>query len=96
MFLDQKIGPFSQNEIIFNKNNVKYLKIGVEYSNSIPFLERIKNNYWEEKLFINDKEFIVSEKDILELQINHEQIKIRIQNNTNPYVILNISYEIAN
>lgn len=39
MILQQKIGPFTSNQVIFNLENVTYLQLGVERPHSVPLSE---------------------------------------------------------
>ncbi len=39
MILQQKIGPFTNNEVIFDLENVTYLQLGVERPHSVPLSE---------------------------------------------------------
>ena len=39
MRLQQKIGPFTNNEVLFNIKNVRYLQLGIEHPHSIPLSE---------------------------------------------------------
>lgn len=95
MKLEQHIGPFpTSNRIIFNKSNVKYLQLGIEYPYSIPFSETDFD--WPSALIrINSKEFILTLHDILEFKnLNLTTVIIEIENKINdPYLIINIAYE---
>ena len=108
MKLEQYIGPFTANQVIFNKSNVNYLQLGIEHPYSIPIseLEDIENeNDWPIIVAINSstpgiitqKDFIISDKDILELKPNGlSNITVIIKENiNNPYLIINAAYEDA-
>lgn len=111
MRLEQYIGPFTSNQVIFNKDNVDYLQLGIEHPHSIPIseLDDFTENEWPIIISINSldsnritsKDFIITEKDILELKIHNEieenfNIKIIIKDKIdNPYLIFNTAYEDA-
>lgn len=99
MILKQEIGPFKSNEMLFNLEKVTYLQLGIERPHSIPLSEiDLSNNEWPIKIIINNddnKNFILSEKDVLELHFNAQNIKIYTNEINNPYFIINAAYEIA-
>lgn len=107
MKLQQFIGPFTENSVLFNKKNVNYLQLGIENPHSIPIseLDDFSENNWPIIVSINsqspntitDKDFIITTKDILELKPNGLQsitVKIKKGQN-NPYLIINAAYEDA-
>ena len=97
MKLEQYISPFSgSGQIIFNKSNVKYLQLGIEYPYSIPSSEKDTVSYTEWPiLIINSKRFELTDHDILEFKnLNSTNITITIENEIkNPYLIINAAYE---
>lgn len=109
MYLDQRIGPFTSGEAIFDEDNVTYLQIGIERPHSIPISEielseDDPDNSWPVIIGINrdennskltQKDFVVSEKDILEFRLNHERVKVFVWETVDPYIIINIAYEIT-
>lgn len=105
MKLDQFIGPFTSN-LIFNRSNVTYLQIGVEHPHSTPISEIKEDDYgnieWPIIVSINkgnqqsERDFIITERDLLELELNHESVNVIIHENFNPYIIINIAYEDTN
>lgn len=95
MKMQQFVGPFQESTKVLNAENVTYLQIGVEHPYSIPILELDDNN-WPIIVSINSQDFVITDKDILELKLDHESITITIYENLNPYVIINIAYENAN
>lgn len=95
MKMQQFVGPFQESTKVLNAENVTYLQIGVEYPYSIPILELDDNN-WPIVVSINSQDFVITDKDILELELNHESITVTVYENLNPYVIINIAYENAN
>lgn len=104
MRMEQYIGPFNSN-LTLNKQNVTYLQIGIEHPHSIPIseLEESNNNIqWPIIIGINkssnnqsEHDYIITENDSLELELNHETINIIIYENKNPYLIINVAYEDA-
>lgn len=107
MRLEQYIGPFTSNQVIFNKSNVNYLQLGIENPHSIPIseLEDFTESNWpiiitvnsEDPNKITQRDFLITEKDILELKLgilNTVTIKIKKGQN-NPYLIINAAYEDA-
>lgn len=108
MKFEQYIGPFTSDTIILNKRNVTYLQIGIEHPQSIPISEIPENNDvidWPIIIGINrssnnsnftEKDYIITDKDILEFELNHETVNITIYENENPYLIINVAYEDAN
>lgn len=95
MKLEQYIGPFSKsNQIIFNKSNVKYLQLGIEYPYSIP-LSETDFDQPSALIRINSKEFILTLHDILEFKnLNLTNVIIEVENKINDsYLIINIAYE---
>lgn len=107
MKLEQFIGPFTTNQIVFNKSNVSYLQLGIEHPHSIPIseLDDFTEQDWPIVIAINSstpnlitqKDFIITTKDILELKPNGlSTITVRIKENiNNPYLIINAAYEDA-
>lgn len=108
MRLEQYIGPFTTNQVIFNKSNVSYLQLGIEHPHSIPLseLENIENeNSWPIVVAINSstsntitqRDFVITTKDILELKPSGlATITITIKDKiNNPYLIINAAYEDA-
>lgn len=107
MRLQQFIGPFTNNQVLFNINNVSYMQLGIEHPHSIPLseLESLEDNQVivgiytseEDSNAITQKDFIIFEKDILEFRLNgRKTIKVVIrQNINNPYLIINAAYEDA-
>lgn len=109
MKLQQFIGPFTKNQILFNIKNVSYMQLGIEHPHSIPLSElpsvedseviigiyTIEDNNIIPA--ISQKDFILSEKDILEFKLNgRKNIMVIIrQNINNPYLIINAAYEDA-
>lgn len=104
MKLEQYIGPFTTNQVIFNKSNVSYLQLGIEHPHSIP-LSELEDNYWPIAISINsestgennNQDFVITTKDILELKpsgISTITITIKDKIN-NPYLIINAAYEDA-
>ena len=124
----QRIGPFSDEQIVFEEKGVNYLQLGIEHPHSIPIpwltedqveeqlgnLEVNEGTYdsigkthcWPYVLFIGlkneqdeqgdkQKEICLTDKDILELNFNRQSVQIIVHETNNPYIILNISYEIA-
>jgi len=94
MRLEQYVGPFSTNQVIFNKSNVKYLQLGIEHPHSIPLSEFD----WPIVLSIdNSTDFVLTTKDILEFKpMNRETITVTIKKGQdNPYLIINAAYEDA-
>lgn len=99
MKMQQFIGPFQNNDLELHAENVTYLQIGIEYPYSIPLLELEEENnniIWPLIVTINSQDFIITDKNILELKLNHESINIRIHKNLSPYIIINVAYENAN
>lgn len=105
MKLEQYIGPFITNQVIFNKSNVNYLQLGIEHPHSIP-LSELEDNYWPIIIGIkssssdeedDEQDFIITTKDILELKPSGvKTITVTIKNNIkNPYLIINAAYEDA-
>lgn len=90
----QFIGPFQQNTQVLNAENVTYIKIGIEHNFSIPISE-IDDENWPIVININSQDFVITTHDILELNLNYETINITINENLNPYLIINIAYENA-
>ena len=111
MRLEQYIGPFKTNQILFNKKNVSYLQLGIEHPHSIPLseLEDFNDNshiligiYTVDTISnqvpaISQKDFLLSEKDILEFKLNgYKNVAVIIrENKNNPYLIINAAYEDA-
>ena len=107
MRLEQYIGPFTSNQIIFNKKNVHYLQLGIEHPHSIPIseLDNFTENSWpiilaidsENPNIITHKDYMLTIKDILELRFNQaKNISIIIKDKIdNPYLIINAAYEDA-
>ena len=104
MKIDQFIGPFTSN-LVFNRRNVTYLQIGIEHPHSIPLTEIEEDNgniQWPIIVGINkgqnqsQHDFVITEKDILELELKHELVTVTIYENDNPYLIVNVAYEDAN
>ena len=95
MKMQQFVVPFQESTKVLNAEHVTYLQIGVEYPYSIPILELDDNN-WPIVVSINSQNFVITDKDILELELNHESITVTVYENLNPYVIINIAYENAN
>ena len=106
MKLDQFIGPFkSNNTIIFSRPNVTYLQIGIEHPHSVPISEIEENNnniQWPLIVGINkgtsqsEHDYIITDKNILELELNHETVSVIVYKNLDPYLIINVAYEDAN
>lgn len=108
MKFEQYVGPFTSNTLILNKRNVTYLQIGIEHPHSIPLSEIPENNdniRWPIIVSINknlnnvgftQKDYIITENDILEFELNHDTVDIIIHKNENPYLIINVAYEDAN
>ena len=108
MRLEQYVGPFTTNQVVFNKSNVSYLQLGIERPHSIPIseLDDINNDSdWPIVVAINSstpeitttKDFVITTKDILELKPNGlTTITVTIKDNIdNPYLIINAAYEDA-
>ena len=105
MKLDQFIGPFTSN-LVLNRSDVTYLQIGVEHPHSTPISEINEDEYgnieWPIIVSINkgnqqtERDFIITEKDLLEFELNHEPVNIIIHKNLDPYIIINVAYEDAN
>lgn len=108
MKFEQYIGPFTSNTLIFNKRNVTYLQIGIEHPHSIPISEIPENNNnieWPIIIGINrnsnssnfmEKDYVITDYDALEFELNHETVNVVIYENNNPYLIINVAYEDAN
>jgi hypothetical protein len=109
MKLDQRYGPFTKNEtIIFNKKNVNYFQLGIEYPHSIPIseLDNLSDDNWQIIIHISqdpndnspEKDYVITTKDILELKPNGvRQMAVKIKKGyNNPYLIINAAYEDAN
>ena len=98
MKLEQYIGPFTANQVIFNKSNVKYLQLGIEHPHSIP-LSEFENDDWPIIFSIdNYTDFVLTTKDILEFKPMGSQQALIItikEGQDNPYLIINAAYEDA-
>lgn len=112
MRLEQYIGPFKTNQVLFNKKNISYLQLGIEHPHSVPLseLENLEDDnphiligiYTVDIISnqipaISQKDFILSEKDVLEFKLNeYNNIAIVIrEDKDNPYLIINAAYEDA-
>lgn len=108
MKIEQHIGPFTSNNLIFNKPNVTYLQIGIEHPHSIPLFEIPEDNgdiQWPIIVTINknlnnvgatQRDYVITENDILEFELNNDKVEVIIHENKNPYLIINIAYEDTN
>jgi len=106
---DQKVGPFSSNEVIFNEPWITYLQLGIEKV-QCPSLQQYDNNLDTYSQFLIQyqenngnkrvpfwREFIITTQDIFELKLIAEQVKILLLNKIDdPYTIINVAYETAN
>lgn len=87
----QFIGPFSNEQLLdLGLSNIKYMQIGAEFPYSVPITEKNPTVV----LSINDKDYAITEKDILEFEnMNLSQLPIIIKKANDPYIIIDISYE---
>lgn len=87
----QFIGPFSVGQSIdLGLSGVTYVQIGIEYPYSIPISESVPTII----LSINNTNYCITEKDILEFeQLDLDQLSITVQEANNPYFIIDIAYE---
>ena len=91
-------------------NNVTYLQIGIERPHSAPISETIKedNGQWVEQYSFNSvigistdggityKSYTITDKDILEFgDIYITNLRVRIDEPNNPYLIVDLAYETA-
>lgn len=87
----QFIGPFSAGQSIdLGLSGVTYVQIGIEHPHSIPISESAPTVI----LSINNTNYCITEKDILEFeQLDLDQLSITVQEANNPYFIIDIAYE---
>lgn len=87
----QFTGPFSIGQSIdLGLSGVRYVQIGIEHPHSIPISEITPITI----LSINNVDYCITEKDILEFeQLNLDELSIVIQEANNPYFIIDIAYE---
>ena len=87
----QFIGPFSTGQSIdLGLSGVTYVQIGIEHPHSIPISESAPTVI----LSINNTDYCITEKDILEFeQLDLDQLSIIVQEANNPYFIIDIAYE---
>ena len=87
----QFIGPFSAGQSIdLGLSGVTYVQIGIEHPHSIPISESAPTVI----LSINNTNYCITEKDILEFeQLDLDQFSITVQEANNPYFIIDIAYE---
>ena len=87
----QFIGPFSAGQSIdLGLSGVTYVQIGIEHPHSIPISESAPTAI----LSINNTNYCITEKDILEFeQLDLDQLSITVQEANNPYFIIDIAYE---
>ena len=87
----QFIGPFSAGQSIdLGLSGVTYVQIGIEHPHSIPISESAPTVI----LSINNTNYCITEKDILEFeQLDLDQLSITVQEANNPYFIIDIVYE---
>lgn len=102
----QVVGPLSKKQF-FEKTNVTYLQIGIEYPHSIPISCYTDDMDWPLVFSIDDDDtagdslrdnwhnFVMTEKDIYEQRWSKANVKIRLEDTSNPYFIINIAYEDA-
>lgn len=100
MKMKQYCGPFEEDAITLNLSNVIYIKIGIEYPHSIP-ISCIQNDNFDNFLTVginkdlnqSEHDFIITEKDILELYLEKQNLKIDIYKPNNPYMIITVLYD---
>lgn len=87
----QFIGPFSINQSLdLGLSNVTYIQIGIEHPHSIPISEKSPTVI----LSINNIDYAITEKDILEFEnLNLSNLSIVVKEANNPYFIIDIAYE---
>ena len=87
----QFIGPFSARQSIdLGLSGVTYVQIGIEHPHSIPISESAPTVI----LSINNTNYCITEKDILEFeQLDLDQLSITVQEANNTYFIIDIAYE---
>lgn len=110
MILKQYVGPFAKGDIIAtikddSLKNVTFLQLGVECPHSIPLSEiDLENDAgWPIRITINEedtqykntRDYLITDKDILELKIQAPKLTLEILKETSPYFIINAAYEIA-
>ena len=110
MILKQYIGPFAKGETIAtigdeSLKNVTFLQLGVECPHSIPLSEMDLENdtSWpiritinaEDSQYENTRDYLITDKDILELKIQAPKLTLKILKETSPYFIINAAYETA-
>lgn len=77
-------------------NNVAYLQIGIERPHSIPISEFPSYTDFNVILRIQGKEYIVTDRDVLEFgDIYFPTLNIEIVDANNPYLIIDLAYETA-
>lgn len=89
----QFVGPFNNTPINLNLSGSNIVQIGIECPRGLPWAFDESIPMPTAKVVINGKEYIITEKEILEwenLSLNNPTIIIR---ETSPYVIVDISYE---
>lgn len=87
----QFIGPFSIGQSLeLDLSDVTYVQIGIEHPHSIPISEESPVTI----LSINNIDYSITEKDILEFEnLNLSQLSIIIEEADNPYFIIDIAYK---
>ena len=77
-------------------DNVTYVQIGVERPHSNPLSEMID---FAAIISINGKRYSVTDRDILEfgqIDMSKFQLDLKILDVNNPYLIVDLAYEVAN
>jgi hypothetical protein len=90
--------PFETNPIVVNLAGAKYMQIGIECPHSIPLSEipiNGSNVGYSLSVNINGKDYNVTDKDILEFSdLDRSEVRVLINEPDNPYIIVDIAYEI--
>lgn len=98
----QKIGPFLE-PITFNLSNITYLKIGIEHPHSIPITNYNDDYNFDDHIIVSinkqnnqsSHDFIITEKDILELIVHKENLNVQVHESNDPYIIITVAYDNA-
>lgn len=96
----QYIGPFISNQTI-TIQDATFLQIGVEKPQSAPISEI---SDWPPSFTIginkgnqqNERDFLITDRDVLEFELNHESVNLIIYEYQDPYLIINVAYEGTN
>ena len=77
-------------------DNVTYLQIGIQNPYNIPITELLENNSMYIPVKIKNKEYTITDKDILEFSdIHFRGTNLISLNSNNKYIIADIVYETA-